>query len=319
MPAYFYHIKLELYSTPTPEQIEYIDHLRGDSGVIWLPPSSASIFDSLPSHPFSTSQSKTNRENPQIKPPWEEDIIIPRESSRSDDNSLLDCGITRGSVAQNTKAFKEREVSKPIKAASGASSDIVWDPKSAIRDWRFGSVSIETIDPCPIVTMASGESSRAGAAAAPTLGPNYFGSGTSTKAEYVPVGARNTNIGWGVVHFYRDDQETRALELPEQGEEDEVDLSTLDCTTLCIPAVPAYMSPGDLLGFIGERWHSEISHCRLVMTSKISRYLVLLKFRSNRSAKEWKRNFDGKPFNTMEVRLIACILDNVPALFQGTT
>jgi BRCA1-associated protein len=60
------------------------------------------------------------------------------------------------------------------------------------------------------------------------------------------------------------------------------------------------MSPGDIWGFVGERWRSDISHCRMVMTSKMNRYLVLLKFRHNKIAKEWKRIYDGKVFNTME-------------------
>ncbi|TQS33327.1 hypothetical protein Golomagni_06334 [Golovinomyces magnicellulatus] len=142
--------------------------------------------------------------------------------------------------------------------------------------------------------MAASESSRAGAAAAPMLGPSFSGSGTATKAKCTQVETKNTELGWGVVHFYRDEEESRGLRVPDQSQDADEDTTTPDCTTLCIPAVPAYMSPGDFMGFLGERWHNAISHCRLVMTSKMNRYLVLLKFRDNKSAKEWKRQFDGK-------------------------
>lgn len=169
------------------------------------------------------------------------------------------------------------------------------------EDWRFGSVSVETSDPVSATTMAASESSRAGAAAAPMLGPSFSGSGTATKAKCIPTDTKNTELGWGVVHFYRDEDESRGLRVPGQEQQADNAQAAPDCTTLCIPAVPAYMSPGDFMGFLGERWHGDISHCRLVMTSRMNRYLVLLKFRDNKSAKEWKRQFDGKVFNTMEV------------------
>lgn len=192
--------------------------------------------------------------------------------------------------------------------------------ETASRDWRFGFVSIETLDPTEAMAVAEAEaSSSAAAAAAPSLGPNLFGPGTATKATCVRLNTHHTNVGWGVVHFYRDEHENTASRLTEAEQqlgatataagvdEDE------DCSTLCIPAVPAYMTPGDLWGFIGERWREDISHCRMVMTSKMNRYLVLLKFRHGKVAREWKKMFDGTVFNTMEVctdRQGSCMVGN---------
>lgn len=169
------------------------------------------------------------------------------------------------------------------------------------QDWRFGHVSIETIDPIAAMKVTKAQ-------AAPSLGPPISGPGTATKATCLRLQTHHTNIGWGVVHFYRDDQESTALRLAEAAtatatataaggnvEKEE------DCSTLCIPAVPAYMSPGDLWGFMGERWRDDISHCRMVKTSQRNRYLVLLKFRHGKVAREWKKTFDGTVFNTMEV------------------
>ncbi|KAL2689794.1 hypothetical protein Neosp_003855 [[Neocosmospora] mangrovei] len=147
----------------------------------------------------------------------------------------------------------------------------------------------------------AGETSRAGPSAAPSLGPTFGGAGTATKAEFLPLETKNTEVGWGVVHFYRDGEETHGMGEAEHLEDGAEESKDIDYTTLCIPAVPAYMSPGDLMGFLGEKWRTDISHCRMVMTSKMNRYLVLLKFRDNRRAKQWQREFDGKVFNTMEL------------------
>jgi BRCA1-associated protein len=72
-------------------------------------------------------------------------------------------------------------------------------------------------------------------------------------------------------------------------------------TILCVPAVPSYMSPSDFLGFIGEKWRGYVSHYRMVMTSRMNRYMVLMKFRDSRRAREWRKEFDGKPFDSVEV------------------
>jgi BRCA1-associated protein len=147
----------------------------------------------------------------------------------------------------------------------------------------------------------AGETTRSGPSAAPSLGPTFGGAGTATKAEFLPLETKNTELGWGVVHFYREEDETSGLIETNHQETEASGSKDTDCTTLCIPAVPAYMSPGDLMGFVGEKWKGDISHCRMVMTSRMNRYLVLLKFRDNFRAKQWRREFDGKVFNTVEV------------------
>jgi BRCA1-associated protein len=72
-------------------------------------------------------------------------------------------------------------------------------------------------------------------------------------------------------------------------------------TILCIPAVPSYMSPSDFLGFIGEKWRGYVSHYRMIMTGRVNRYMVLMKFRDSWKAQEWRKEFDGKPFDSVEV------------------
>lgn len=146
------------------------------------------------------------------------------------------------------------------------------------------------------------------------------------KARYVPLETTNTEVGWGIVHLYREGEEAPGLGLPsavpqqrrgqdQSGEvADAVDGAASvgaapdasedkNCTILCIPAVPSYLSPSDFLGFVGERWRDDVSHYRMVMTSRLSRYLVLLKFRDPQRAAEWRREFDGRVFNSMEAQV----------------
>ncbi|MCJ1313377.1 hypothetical protein MMC25_007055 [Agyrium rufum] len=73
-----------------------------------------------------------------------------------------------------------------------------------------------------------------------------------------------------------------------------------DCTTLCILAVPSYMTPSDFLGFVGERTREEVSHFRMIRTERSNRYMVLMKFRNGRKAREWRKEWNGKAFNDME-------------------
>jgi BRCA1-associated protein len=74
-----------------------------------------------------------------------------------------------------------------------------------------------------------------------------------------------------------------------------------DCSILCILAVPSYLSPADFLGFVGEDTRDEVSHFRMIKTARANRYMVLMKFRNGKKAREWQREWNGKVFNSMEV------------------
>ncbi|KAK2748822.1 hypothetical protein FQN55_003964 [Onygenales sp. PD_40] len=174
------------------------------------------------------------------------------------------------------------------------------------------------------------------------IGTNVIG-GLATKGKYVPLDQKVSDSVWGIVHLYRDAEETPAL-YKDDNDEDAAYLkgSSLargagiggagnrkqygsadvvgeeagstsasalvqaqahpvgDCTTLCILAVPSYLSPPDFLGFVGEETRDEVSHFRMIRTARANRYMVLMKFRSGRKAREWQREWNGKVFNSME-------------------
>jgi BRCA1-associated protein len=308
MPSYFYHIKFELYPTPDPVAAAQETTERKD---IWLPLSEASVFDDFPSHPRPDRRTTYRVPNTLESPSYSSanhtsPYTTAGHNSSTSSLGIIDCGAaTRPPVKEpkrNIEILSERQWLERANSFPPPNSSAAIHPQNAVRDWRFGRVGLETVDLRTGHTVM-GEASRNTPSAAPSLGPTFGGAGTATKADFLPLETKNTELGWGVVHFYRDDDETPSLVEsggPENGIGDSKDN---DCTTLCIPAVPAYMSPGDLMGFVGEKWRSGISHCRMVMTSRMNRYLVLLKFRDNFRAKQWRQEFDGKVFNTMEPQI----------------
>lgn len=310
MPSYFYHLKFELYPTSDPTDTSSSNAEQRD---VWLPPAETSVFGDLPSHrPAARPISRVVTVSANSRSRLLDKSALPSawNSLESSADGVIDCGARAAAVHtshRRLEVISERQWLERANSYPPPPSSAALRPQTAVNDWRFGRVNIETIDPVVASGTAemAGESSRAGPStvpsAAPSLGPSFGGEGTATKASFIPLETKNTEVGWGVVHFYREGNETPSLDVTEQEDEEETASSVEDCTTLCIPAVPAYMSPSDLLGFVGERWLEDISHCRMVMTSRMTRYLVLLKFRESRFAKKWKREFDGKVFNSMEV------------------
>lgn len=147
----------------------------------------------------------------------------------------------------------------------------------AHKDWRFDAISILSIDMHPAASSG----------------------GLATKGKFVPLSPKDTELGWGVVHLYRDGQETPGLHDDAEGAD--VEFNEEDCTTLCILAVPSYMTPSDLLGFVGEQTREHVSHFRLIRTARANKYMVLIKFWDAKLARAWRKEWNGKPFNSMEV------------------
>lgn len=158
------------------------------------------------------------------------------------------------------------------------------------------------------------------------IGTDILG-GLRTRGHYIPLEGDVVDSIWGIVHLYRDTQDTpylndddyptslkgsaaaarnpvrsplpanskdlTAYPFPTQNQEEE-------CKTLCILAVPSYLSPPDFLGFMGERTMDDVSHFRMIRTARVNRYMVLIKFRSGRKARDWQKEWNGKVFNSME-------------------
>lgn len=159
------------------------------------------------------------------------------------------------------------------------------------------------------------------------IGTDILG-GLRTKGRYIPLDQKTSESLWGIVHLYRDAQETPYLNndsddyppflkgsAAARQPSDQLGGATAsrwnqqqqapdeDCTTLCILAVPSYMSPSDFLGFVGEKTMDDVSHFRMIKTARANRYMVLMKFRSGKKARVWQSEWNGKVFNSMEVSI----------------
>lgn len=143
-------------------------------------------------------------------------------------------------------------------------------------DYRTSGLNIITLDQD---TMLSTSNSA-------TLGSS---SSSSSSRSLNQLKARY--MGYGVVRLYREYEEEhsdKTIEV-ESGE-----------TTVAIVAAPAYLSPTDLLGFLGDSVIKDVSHFRLIKSDNPNRYMVLMKFRANDSARKFQDEFNGIYFNSLE-------------------
>ncbi|KAG9231044.1 BRCA1-associated protein 2-domain-containing protein [Amylocarpus encephaloides] len=337
MPSYFYHLKFELYPHPQASS------KSSQTSAHWLPSSHCDIFSTgqWPSHQYPEILTQPRR--PRGRKPSvhlaQGNYGHKAVGGLEEGGTLIDCGVARASNGNNTSVVDGFQESQRATAngTPGFPSPVpqrnFGDIGAARRDWRFGEVRIESFD---MGAPHAGDQGRPGhrrgesSTNAPlatnghsgiNAGLAAGGAGRVTKALYESLGGKNTDVGWGIVHLYRDGEGTPSPgELP-QGlghdtipEEhphvppsvaglrmkDETEGASEDCTTLCIPAVPSYLTPGDFLGFVGEKTRDQVSHFRMVMTGRMNRYLVLMKFRDNWEARRWRTEWDGKVFNSME-------------------
>lgn len=302
MHSYSYHLRLELYPSPLRNDTSLRDESKPIS--IWNPIAESTIFDDLPIHPRrqdTTPPSPSKKRDKQKSTDYLEEYL-PTEDRRLlqyNPARLIDCGPGGPAVAEeeensgtvatpNTKRRKDRSENFPLPGYRAGLG-----PQKAARDWRFGPIRVESFDGHHSSVMAAGSSQQQQPIPAASLGPNLGGPGTDTKGSFLPLDCKNTEAGWGIVHLYRETHD------PEAGTPTSESLNGDDGTILCIPAVPGYLSPVGFLNFVGQKWLGMVSHYRMLMTSTLGTYMVLMKFRDRKAAEVWKKEFDGKGFGPM--------------------
>jgi len=268
MPEYFFHVALELLPHPVRESNQVQPSLVASTVIKALQPFTRAIFQKRDAKPLSLSHNTATHQSPHLEGP---------------------------------------------NVAPLASSHVPSDPS----DQRLDDISIESMD----ITRTPQEGPRT---PKETNGENHISkgigtalSGVRTKGQYTPLDQKSTDSVWGIVHLYRDAAETPGLygDSPLSKPTDPwlhgLTKESIgprhnpppdqDCTMLCILAVPSYMAPSDFLGFVGEETGNEVSHFRMIKTARANRYMVLMKFRHGKKARQWQQEWNGKVFNTMEV------------------
>lgn len=122
----------------------------------------------------------------------------------------------------------------------------------------------------------------------------------------------------GIIHLYRDSEETSNLYTSSKIKDASAELWTgsasvrprnlpsttkapkdNECTTVAVLAVPSYLTPKDFLAFVGEKTVDAVSHIRMIKTAKLNRYMVLMKFKDGRFARQWQHDWNGRVFSTL--------------------
>jgi BRCA1-associated protein len=306
MPSFFFHLVFELYEQSDKYHLNF-----EEQGNIYIPPPGFNIFSSsLPHHHHpgnsdrvSGISSRSRRETVRSKSLGEDQGQSNLLSSgQSSHQALGDNSHKSNFLGPFSSEIVHRSALKSI-------------PRNAntAKDWRFDRISIESIDMAAI----SAASDDKGRRKATDYMDNGTGAGLATKGKFIPSDPKDTEVGWGIVHLYRDAEETPGLyDDVVEGSHGGPDMAASaiiipatatagwkeeDCTTLCILAVPSYLTPSDFLGFIGEQTKEQVTHIRMIRTGRINRYMVLMKFRQAKMARDWRRGWNGKIFNSTEV------------------
>ncbi|OAD07488.1 C2H2-type zinc finger transcription factor [Mucor lusitanicus CBS 277.49] len=111
-------------------------------------------------------------------------------------------------------------------------------------------------------------------------------------------------LGYGVMHLYRGLRPLTEQELPDTklAKDQSLNLPTSgqdEDTTLCVLAVPSYMTFKDFTDFLGSA-NSQIEHYRFIRDFSPNKYTALLKFRDRQSAFACYQKFNGRRFNMTE-------------------
>lgn len=299
-PSFFFHLKLELYSTNAANnKRSSTGHsrrvLNKDSNGIFVPPHGTDIFKAnLPAHKTSQWTSYTFAQDSPLSSTFgnsQSDESLSPENRHHLQKRLAPSPENNRDSHGDALLLPERsqQLRRDVPASPRTTPAVKHSNEAAARDWRYDAVQIESID-----MASSREKSSAGGG----------GGGLHTKAVYLPSDPKTTEVGWGVVHLYRDAEESALLEktatVRKQDVGRDVDFKEDDCTTLCILAVPSWMMPSDLLGFVGDEAREDVTHFRLIRTGRANKYLVLMKFRSAKKAKDWQKLYNGRLFSSAE-------------------
>lgn len=332
MPAYFYHLSLEVLRSSSS--------LALDSAWEALLPFQKRIRPLTSSATSSGGDSLAQFTQPYTNTPGKELTLERRfkHASASASASASSDSSSKHSPSSSLHVYP---------STSSSSSDFQ-------NDIRAGEILIECIDMMAPDEGAGKRTQRRSITPLSTAGKDNLvaaGIGTDilgglrTKGRYIPLDQEVGDSVWGIVHLYRDVQDTPYLggnddDYPtylkgsaaaarhpseqqlggasraqaqahgrEKGSTDfgaypfPATVSEDDCSTLCILAVPSYLSPPDFLGFVGEKTMEDVSHFRMIRTQRANRYMVLMKFRNGGKAKTWQKEWNGKVFNSMEVCL----------------
>lgn len=186
------------------------------------------------------------------------------------------------------------------------------------QDWRLGTIHYESIN--MLSPSSDGSVKDAGSPSGSIrTGLSSIYPGLATKARFEPSGKTEEQLGYGIVRLFRDTGETPGLydllsstksskHVKKGGakknginvgqiQDQEIAFRNEDCTTLCILTVPTWWDVARLIAFLGDDARDNVSHFRMIRTETAGRYMLLMKFRDGKRAREWRKEWNGKVFD----------------------
>lgn len=366
MPAYFFNLKFELLLRSTETSSDQLTAtLALDNAWEALLPFQKRSTTATTTRPVSSSRpsSGTGNESQSSNPTAETTLAQRPKNTPLANLSTPSSSLAEYTAKLNTYASGSVTPDTPYSGSQVESSTSSIDIEN---DKRFSAISISCIDmvaPTPPEGSARRASKHKNAPplaeqdnlVAAGIGTEILG-GQRTKGRYIPLDQKIADSVWGIVHLYREAQETPYLTgneddyptylkgsaavarqpFDQQQQQQSADGASSkqpqtggfgggltaypfpaissssaqnpeeECTTLCILAVPSYMSSSDFLGFVGEKTLDDVAHFRMIKTARANRYMVLMKFRNAHKAMVWQKEWNGKVFNSMEVS-VACL------------
>ncbi|GJJ11224.1 hypothetical protein Clacol_005456 [Clathrus columnatus] len=206
--------------------------------------------------------------------------------------------------------------SSGLNSNSAITSDYFSSEGKTTNDWRFGAIVIDWIDrelvgtpkismePQNTVTQNQQKNKSVMRNADDNFSKSRMYEGSTTLPEGVVHMYRHShNYNQNIATFTPVDQDTSIIDSFSNKDVKanmvKVDDSN-DGSTLAVLAVPSYMTPIDFMTFIAPASES-IAHLRMIRDSSPNRSIVLLKFRAREDAILFSQEYNGRPYNVLEV------------------
>lgn len=327
-PTYFYHLSLEIAPQLQPHHA-----------------SSKSLTDARASENTLSAIAKIKDA---LSPFTDTATALDRNRSGTSHYKRRHYKKGKAEVSSSSLDLKEEVSDSAVESAAVGAIEI--KPVSLSTDLRFDWIAIEGVDfGSSSGSVAARTQIRSEKGTSAEMGTKMtdlgLGLGLATKGRFVPFESSSSSSAagdsvWGIVHLYRDGEESLGLSSSaaagasaggnaslggasrtslldatssssypsssaaiskSSGKSNSRPIADEECTTLCILAVPSYMSPADFLGFVGEETREDVSHFRMIRTARANRYMVLMRFRDGKRARRWWGEWNGRVFNDMEV------------------
>lgn len=171
-----------------------------------------------------------------------------------------------------------------------ATQEFVETPISASHkigsDPRLGTITLETWSTKARKMDRGRDKKRSGAQKSADV----------TTASFEPILESSVALSAGIIHLYKERLNESSFVFPSAAPDPRV---SVEQPILGILAVPSYMSPKDLLNFLGPL-SEHILHLRILRDATPNRYMVVLKMKGKEAAASLLEELNGVKYHSLE-------------------